>query len=382
MGLFEFTGYCVHIVFYTLISLFVYFTLSFNSSKKASWFFIILVWLYFCSVYGLRDFNSGYDTITYVRVFERIEDYTPNWEPLFLLITKFIHILGGGASVYVFIFCAINIFIYANASYLTSRVFEVSNYKFGALIFFLTLSSFSTFDMVTNGMRQGLSVAFLFLATAFLMNRKVKHAICIFIMALLSHYSSGIFLLLLLISLMVSKKGVICKLIPYITLFLFLISFIFNFNGFEIFIEKLSFISIVNDLELVNRLLNYQALDGGLFSDLNLVGQLTIVIFQLSPILIYCIFSNKDNSWIEVLFIVYCLVTLLYGFLLYQPYSYRYAYLVSFIPPVLIIYSVFTWCKFNFSSRFKLLFILGVNFLYTLKFLWGSDVYSDFNYIF
>lgn len=114
----------------------------------------------FSCVIGLRSFDSGTDTLSYVSYFNSIHEDRSYFEPLFYFFTLFFAAVSSSVT-YIFSLSAIPIFLIFLAA-LSTKV------KRPALILCLFISFVPGIDLITNGVRSGLSLSIgLFLVVMF-----------------------------------------------------------------------------------------------------------------------------------------------------------------------------------------------------------------------
>ena len=139
---------------------------------------------------GTRDFSVGTDTIRYAGIFYSIEFYIgrPTYEVGFIYLTYLISLISDSVEVYFFlVFVIFNAALLFAAKLLIEPRGRVENYMIIVGLFLLS-NWYNTSTI--NGLRQGLSLAFLYLALALLCNRKLIHSAGMAAVALGMHISS------------------------------------------------------------------------------------------------------------------------------------------------------------------------------------------------
>ena len=139
---------------------------------------------------GTRDLSVGTDTIRYAGIFYNIEFYIgrPTYEVGFIYLTYMLSLISGRVEFYFFaVFAIFNAALLLTAKIVIDPKGRVEHYM---IIFglFLLSSWYNTSSI--NGLRQGLSLAFLYLALALLCNRKLMQSACISVVSLGMHISS------------------------------------------------------------------------------------------------------------------------------------------------------------------------------------------------
>jgi hypothetical protein len=140
----------------------------------------------FSCVIGLRSFDSGTDTLSYVSYFNSIHEDRSYFEPLFYFFTLFFAAVSSSVT-YIFSLSAIPIFLVLFAAMSA----EVSR---PALIVCLFLCFVPGIDLITNGVRSGLSLS-VGLWIAVLSSRYTKTRYLLSSFPIFVHYSYIIVLL-------------------------------------------------------------------------------------------------------------------------------------------------------------------------------------------
>lgn len=140
----------------------------------------------FSCVIGLRSFDSGTDTLAYVSYFNTIHEDRGYFEPFFYFFTLFFATISS-AITYIFILSAIPIFLV----FFAAMSAEVSR---PALMVCLFLCFVPGIDLITNGVRSGLSLS-LGLWIAVLSSRYTKARYLLSSFPIFVHYSYIIVLL-------------------------------------------------------------------------------------------------------------------------------------------------------------------------------------------
>lgn len=116
-------------------------------------------------IIGLRSFDSGTDTLAYVRYFESIDTNAIQLEPIFYLYTLFFNFIGS-ETVYIFSLSILPlVFIHYSCIAL--------NVDRPVLVICLFLSFVPGIDLITNGLRQGLALTMLLVVVAIASHRPV-----------------------------------------------------------------------------------------------------------------------------------------------------------------------------------------------------------------
>ena len=325
-----------------------------KKNKIIFYFFVI-----FLSIFIAFRVDSLGDTLTYKNNFYNISTiYEANYEPFFKYLSKIIYYFFYNHYVYFFIIA----FIF---NYFWFRIFEIIcedfkiNYYFGILVFTaISLMSSWYFSATTNGLRQGLSLVFLYygIINFIILEKKLKSLIFIFI-SVLTHYSSLLlipFLTLLFFS-------------PVFLYVVFLISAVFYPLGFN---EKLvEIFSNLTSIPLHSSISNY--LENT--NEQIWVGfQINFYLYSIFWASFFFVFDRSDKflSYLKI-YLIFLICFFVFGF---GAFSNRFGFMAWLLIPFLqfiFIYRNFCTYKDNRSLLLILLFfIVFFGFTYTL-FLYG-----------
>jgi len=358
-------------LFYIGISFFV--LISTASKNKYLEIFSIFSIFAFCIFFlGLRDTNSGTDTLNYITTLKySINSARPEgWDYLFFLISKILFNLNNPT-----VFIAGIVTIQLSLIIIVSHILKIEN---KVLVLFIYISLMPGFDMLTNGLRQGISapIALIIFSLIFIKHKipKIFLSVLIFLhKSTLTYLASSIALFFL--------KGKIERFF-FKAIFILTISIIIFWHFFD-------FTSHVNKLSL---LLQIQILDSGFLLGDKLSAYVTndtdillgifkyyftfIAIFLMLPKLILkesINSTNKKANITPIWFSVY-IFSIIYALVWISPYSYRFMY-TMFLPG--IIASVHATDKKKKTTFYIALgtFMLGI-------LTYGSNTFINFKYIF
>jgi len=150
--------------------------------------------IFLSGIVGMRDVSVGKDTNNYINFFYSIVEVIDGsrLEVLFKYITYGVSLIGGGHELYFAV-----LFLIFNLSYLYFY-YRISAGQSGVIALFLLvgflLSSSWYAVATTNGLRQGLSLPFLYLSLFFFSERKVLLSSLFFVISLGFHMSVILFL--------------------------------------------------------------------------------------------------------------------------------------------------------------------------------------------
>jgi len=283
---------------------------------------------------GDREANIGADTNAYKYYFNNLSEsiLDDKFEPLFYFITKLFYNL---ANVELF-FSFVNLLFISTILLFTYQSYSGKNKIILALLVIaFMLSSNWYLTAVTNGLRQGLSIPFLFLAFLFIYNKKWLNFIFFMGLAVGFHYSAILFMpfaFLLLI------RNFSHFLIVY---FFFSIGYLLGFNEFAI--------KIISDsvgLPVYSMIKKYAGGDGpwnGFYLPFYLYSNFWFLIFAG----VFYVFRRRfDPVFLNIVIIYGALITTyhVFGF---GPFSNRYAFPAWLFLPIM-------YAFFIYSIRIKL----------------------------
>jgi len=190
---------------------------------------------------GFRDVWVGTDTENYTYFYNAIllgsKNYV-NYEPLFIIFSRIIASFELNSNFFLFFITLLITWVYLFAFVKSSKIWK----KGYGLLPVYTLMLFSSWYLVAtiNGLRQGIALAVLYVAMAFLADRKRFHFVIIFFLALGFHTSTILivpFLPLYLISL--KKLSYLYSMVALFSItglsenFIKIISKTFNFGVYD-----------------------------------------------------------------------------------------------------------------------------------------------------
>lgn len=321
----------------------------------------------FSCVIGLRSFDSGTDTLAYVSYFNSVHEDRGYFEPLFYFYTLFFATIGS-ATTYIFSLSAIPIFLV----FFAAMSAEVSR---PALIVCLFLCFVPGIDLITNGVRSGLSLS-VGLWIAVLSSRYTKRRYLLnffpiflhysYIIVLLSDFSSrflsmrkltlfnALGFLLIVFWLLVNAKEVV----TYITDIYFA-----NSDGFSFIIDKSLRYLINQQLFLSKAVFMYFALLSVFLGLANFYfirvkkitsSRISLVLYSLSTLTFFCfaLVSFSPFSY-RFMFIAYVFQIFLFGYLMDSLSESDWAKLVYFFLisiSSVITYTTATMTRFTFLN--------------------------------
>ena len=148
---------------------------------------------------GLRSFDSGTDTLTYVKYFESVTNNPSSLEPGFYLYTLAFNLFDSQTA-YIFSLSVLPLLFV----YLAAVRFDVSR---PALVVCLFISFVPGIDLITNGLRQGLALSLALWLAAVSAGRPTLRAMW-FTIPTMIHFSSLMVLIADLIAQRLSSKQI------------------------------------------------------------------------------------------------------------------------------------------------------------------------------
>lgn len=339
----------------------------------------LFIFISFSCLFGLRDTNSGTDTAYYAYAFENFNSIDLYWEVGFSKLTELILFFTDSSRVYLFLLTVLSILPVVLGAQIA---FPKSDLSLSVIVLVLIFSSFSTFDLLTNGLRQGLAIAICFLSLMIFIRGHTKLSITVMFIAVFFHTSIIIVCAVFLLAFSIRKLRLTKQLLVVsVCLFSGVVLFGGSVSSSILYLVELTpqkdqfFMS----RKIIGGLEHYSTLKIGSISSLNLLGLISTLAPLLLPIFIYNFLAKASDLRWDTLFIVYCLLVIVSLLMADQAYSYRYIYLSALISPVLFVYSMYKNNGIPLNFRTKSAAIIIASFIYALLFVWSSkqaDHYS------
>lgn len=285
-----------------------------------------------------RSFDVG-DTYQYKLHYENIsgnESYGYKFEPGFNLLAYVVSRLSVDYAIFFFV---VTFVITVTYFYLFKRAHEViipSRLLFGDIFLFFSFLILSSWYVasVSNGLRQGLSLPFLYLSFCyFLFNRSVFKSVVLYAISISFHYSSLLvlpFFILLLFELKTLSLAWIMMALGYVVgLNEMLVMHMSSITGINIY-DKIKYYSIDEG-------------DIGRYHGLVFSFLIYTVFWPLAFLIIHYVrFGNYDENCHEVLKLVkiYMVLSMPYFVFGFGPFSNRYSYIAWFFIPLLQFFMV------------------------------------------
>lgn len=190
--------------FYSLLS-FSDINRQFKMLKPFEYVLVLLVFIMFSILFGVRPFDIGTDTSNYVTIYNSEEQGVALYdsshvEPIFLFITKvfsyFLSVEG--------YFIAISMLIFMPISY---YIYKVHREHFAVVTFYL-FSLFTAYSLGMNIIRNGLAVGMLFMSLICYRSRNTFACYLFLILAYLFHSSSLLWIIAFTFVIMFHKANV------------------------------------------------------------------------------------------------------------------------------------------------------------------------------
>lgn len=295
-----------------------------NRCSKISYLSIICFIILFCVFFGTRDSSVGPDTEIYKWQFQHINDLRLEWDILYYYFTKLLFVITQNSKIF---FTLISCF-YLITLFIAIRIYAKSIQANILLIFFSFVSLFFFKSLGINIIRQGVSLSFFLLGTAYFVKNKNlnKYVFIAFLLAVGFHLTSIIpVVLFLLITFFKNIKIKFYYLLYFLCLGLAAINIgILNFKGY------LGFLMVD---ERRNSYLSNKP------DDLFVVGfKPQFVVFNTFFLILYIFFMKKyklDSNY-EILLKYYILMSSVFFMMFQIPYSDRWGVMSWVMIPFLL----------------------------------------------
>ncbi|MBH0044856.1 EpsG family protein [Pseudoalteromonas sp. NZS11_1] len=341
------------------------------NNKYICKFLAVYVTLFFVLFYGMRGETVGSDTAYYFHVFNSIDDVFI--EPGFSIFIKLVRFFTTDGSVFLFSATfASALFFFLGALKLTHNS---DNVKLPLFILFV-FTSFATFDLYINAIRQGLGLSLFFFAATFFLVDKNKKSFLFFLLlsalAILVHYSIAILLLAFLLAIFFRNSDKALKVILLLNIFLFVLCLL-GVDLVSSFVNIIRNVSFLNSnfvfRKVINALSVYSELDKGSINNLNLLGKLQL----LAPLIILNLmyFKTRVVPNDRVFFLLCSYILAIYFLFAQQAYSFRYLYLMNFYIQYSILILLFSSLKM-FNLNVKLTLSIVISMVFSFVFLWNT----------
>jgi hypothetical protein len=337
------------IVVVGILSFYVYRT---ESAKKT---FFIFAFLQMLLISGLRSYDVGHDTRTYINIFNiygsldfstiLLEDF--KFEKGYLIFQYVIYNIFNNPTLLFFLVSSF--FLFSVAIF----IYKNSKYPLLSVVIFIGIEFFA-FSM--TGLRQTMAIAIILFSYEFIKNRKPVYFILLVLLASTFHLSALVFLPFYFISYIKVSKPYLLLMFPIIAL-----SFVYR----EMFFE---FINIFT------RLPYYEMTTRGPIN-LSILLLLTFIggIIQCSLVL-----ENNKNS--SIYFHTMYITLILIGTAFINPNMLRLTFYYSFALLLFIPEIVFSFSDKRLRSILHILIISGVIFLYMKNLLGPLNPYVPYQF--
>ncbi|MFQ1832920.1 EpsG family protein [Aeromonas veronii] len=327
----------------------VFFTLSFGLTSsdrysRGSVFLLGIIALLLCSFFiGFRSIDSGTDTKEYYYYFQYINDFPSRFEFGFEIIT---HIIKNffDYQVYFFLICFLTLFLLVVSCHINNV---------NCLLFLgVSLSFLPGLDLITNGIRNGLSISLgiFILSLSMYKSRRILIAVLLSPISAAIHISALVFTILLPMASFISNARFRVKSIYFISICLFIF---FNLMGMD-FIREIVF-PYRSQIGFVGKVSRYILLDDELLS-----SNVKFYFYVVSAYLMWFTVAHIErinNEIIILLTKVSLLGFLAFSMLYFSAYSFRFMLLFFFLQVMTCSYIITqNLCR----PRTKILFVLFV----------------------
>lgn len=317
--------------FYSYISLTLFIVGLLSILPKSNRFTAIELYVRFCVVcvfimiFGLRTLESGPDTGAYRLFFDgyvygELGEFS---DVGFLFLAELVSLFTSDSKVFVIIIFLLQLLLIFSSF----QVLRVKNISFFLIVFVFLMPGF---DLISNTVRQGLSVSFGFLALAFYLRNMITISGVLFLVSLSIHVSSAVFLLLFFLNSAFWEKT--HKTLLVAILIVFVLSNFFN-ASVAAFLHSLSIPGVGG--ALINKLYNYEAYNDGRLSGIYKVYFFLIYYVPAFILLFHKkksekIFSDRHASSVLTFYLV---ILFIYALISKGTFSFRLLYVIY---PILI----------------------------------------------
>lgn len=339
------------------------------NKKNAAYYFITVILVAVISIFsGYRSQEIG-DTYQYMLHYERIFEsgsYIYKLELGFSLLAYLVSLVGGN---YILFFFVVTFVITAAYLFLFRKAYIslVSNQVlFTDILLFLSLLVLSSWYLtsITNGLRQGLSLPFLYLSLFFFVfHKSLWKSVLLFVLSVSFHYSSFLVLPFLILALLKLNYVLLAWLVLAMGYVLGLneiaVKIVSDLTSFSVY-EKIKFYSV--DIGVAGRY------DGFIWSFF-LYTVFWPVLF-LAVHYLNCKSFCEDKYKILGLMKMYFILSMPYFVFGFGPFSNRYSYIAWFFIPLLQCFLLLYYSSDarRFSRWFSLLVFL-VAFMFFILYL-------------
>lgn len=355
---------------YLLIWLMV--SISIIDKKRTIKFWTVSMILFFSFLFlGLRSETSGTDTLNYVKYFNSNTSYE-GFEVFYNAFTSLLRLITGPEG---FIFA--NVLVQMVLIVLICRIIKLQNM---ALVLLAYISFLPGFDMLTNGLRQGISTCVVTLIFALAYQRQSIPKIITFCVVFL-HKSALTFGLFYFLAWIKNEKYLfrIINLMAIAFVLLIALWHLINFTeDLSVFATTVSMPMFDVDQSVGNKFNIYLIADQEILSGAFKYYFLLILSGFLSTFYIYRkrIKLLPDKRLVLLFAMLVFLLALPYALIWQSPYSYRFMY-SAFLPGL-----VFAVKMIEIGDQKKHLLYMLVILLVSAVLTYGSNTYLNFTYNF
>lgn len=373
---------------YFLISLFLLFlsvVSILTKSKRMDSVVFGLIAIMMVLFYGLR-FPGTVDVKMYLQSFDSLSTFQNfDWGISFYLLMKSIKEINSSHEAYVFLSSLyfVGAFVVVGLCYCKGKYYK-------SLFLISIFYSWSVLDLSVNTYRQGIAVPFVLLGLFFLTQKKYIITLITISIALTLHWGSAVILVLYILSTYLAKRKRLLRIMSFITVALFTISFFVNFN-IATALSSSSTLSILQTIFVgvdLNSKVNAYLGGGVLGANFYDMGSLQRLYFSGEIYIALIVFTffymtrgkkdlllnNRDDQFL-LTYSFFISVTLYGVFLISMTWFIRNFYWIVPITPVLYVL-ILEYYEKNYPKRFKKILLLFVIFIvaYSLETFWRTPL--------
>ncbi|EIX9600583.1 EpsG family protein [Klebsiella pneumoniae] len=355
-------------------------------SKKMDGIVFFFIAIMMVAFYGLR-FPGTVDVKMYLQNFDALSSFQNfEWGIGFYILMKSIKEIDVSHEAFVFYSA-----LYFVIAFVLVGFFYCKGKYYKSLFLISSFYSWSILDLAVNTYRQGIAVPFILLGLYFLSQRKYFVSLLAIVISLTLHWGSAVILMLYMLSIFLSKKPKLLRLISIFTVSLFTISFFINFSIAEIlssssFLSVLKFIFVGVDFDSkVNAYLGGGVL-GANFYDMNSLQRLyfsgevyialiVFVVFFITRKKQELIVNDGDDGRFLLIYSFFICVSLYGVVLISMTWFIRNFYWVVPVAPVLYVI-ILEYYESTFPKRFKIFLLMYAVFIvaYSVETFWRTPL--------
>lgn len=339
----------------------------FKVKKTFLWMFFVLSVVFFILslVVGNRDLNVGADSFNYAGFFYGFisNGSVGRFEPGIQFLAIFASFFSSKHQFFFSLIYLIISFLLAGSFYNLYILDRTRSEQFLSLLVFIGILFFSSwyFTSVANGLRQGVSLGFLYFSISFYMRDKKAASVFLYVLSVFFHISSFMLMPFIILFIWLNREKVI-----FIIFSILALCYPSGVNELIVkFFSDLVGLSIYNDIKFYAQI---DSLDGAvLWSGFQLNLFLYTVFWYLFPFVLNLYLSCfKERELVFKFLSIYAVLSMPYFVFGFGGFSNRFAFIAWLFLPIL---QSVIFMQLKFKYKFKFIFswlIAGVGIIYFL----------------